>query len=191
MRMPDRLTILCLTLALSLFASGCDRPAETPDNVPMAERIEIREAWIRAAPPGASATAAYMSLTNTSESDAELVGGETPSFERIELHATEIREGMARMVPQEAIRVGAGQTVDLAPGALHLMLMQPQGSVSEGVSVPLTLRFADASERQVAVTVRRGPPDGEAPRNGSADAAMEGDMTHDMDGRMDHDNGGS
>ena len=53
-----------------------------------------------------------------------IVGASSPQFEMVEIHRTEIVDGMARMIPQDRLPVPAGGSVTLEPGGLHLMLIQ-------------------------------------------------------------------
>jgi copper(I)-binding protein len=51
----------------------------------------------------------------------------------------------------ESLSIPRGQTVSLAPGGTHLMLLQFSGSTSP---VPVTLEFDDGSKREVAFELR-------------------------------------
>ena len=81
-------------------------------------------------------------------------GGWTqPAARVVELH-THVREGeVMRMRPVTDIPVPAGQTVELRPGGLHVMLIGLTGPLQQGSRVPLTLRFERAGEVQVELTV--------------------------------------
>ena len=87
--------------------------------------LEVRGAWIRQPPPGANA-AAYMTLHNGGSSAQRLLGARTAAAERVELHRSVVENGVARMEPVEALEIGPGETIELAPGGLHWMLIRPQ-----------------------------------------------------------------
>ena len=61
---------------------------------------------------------------------------------------------MGRMRMAQRITVPAGGTAQLSPGGYHLMLSQAGKPVHVGDTVPLTLRFADASTLTVNFAVR-------------------------------------
>jgi copper(I)-binding protein len=60
------------------------------------------------------------------------------------------------------VAIPAGQTVALAPGAMHLMLVGLKAPLREGQSFALTLTFAKAGRQTVMVRVGKvgamGPP---------------------------------
>ena len=67
--------------------------------------VMVKEPWVQEAPPNAKVNAGYMVLENHSGQAQVLTGASSPAFERVEIHSTEVSEGMARMVRQESIEV--------------------------------------------------------------------------------------
>ncbi len=116
--------------------------------------IEIDNAWIREAPPGAPMLAGYLCLHNTTGAAATLVGVQSPLFPHIMMHRTEIREGMARMMHQDTVDVPAGQRVCFEPGGLHLMMAAPDQPLRAGERVELELQFADGHSQRIQAPVR-------------------------------------
>lgn len=116
--------------------------------------LRVEDARVVAPPPGAPA-AGYLVLVNEGDRGRVLVGAESDAAERVEIHRTEIREGVARMLPQERVEVPPGGRVSFEPGGLHLMWMGPR-SLEAGRVVPLRLRFADGSVLDVEVPVTGG-----------------------------------
>ena len=109
------------------------------------EGLVIEHAWIREAPPGARVMAGYAELRNDGGSPLVIDALESPGyFEHVMIHETLLEEGRARMVPREALEILPGATLSLAPGGLHLMLMQPVSDLALGAEVPLTLRCGEA-----------------------------------------------
>ena len=148
------LSALLLCPALPAPAHPGHSPAET-----RAGEITITHPWTRAA--GANANGAgFMTLRNAGAAD-RLLGASSPAARRVELH-THIREGdVMRMRPVPAIELPAGQSVELRPGGLHLMLIGLTAALPQGGELPLTLRFERAGEVQVVLPVQgagaRGP----------------------------------
>ena len=47
--------------------------------------LRVQDAWIRAAPPGVSVLAGYMTLVNDSDGDLIITAASSPSFRMIEM----------------------------------------------------------------------------------------------------------
>jgi hypothetical protein len=117
--------------------------------------IVVREAWVREAPPGAPVLAAYFTLENPGSKADKLVAVLCPDFDKIEIHATEIRAGVARMIALDALPIPPHAVVKLAPGGYHLMLHHPRRALAAGMNVKLELRFDSGARLTVVAPVRR------------------------------------
>ncbi|MBR0655245.1 copper chaperone PCu(A)C [Plastoroseomonas arctica] len=115
--------------------------------------LVIGHPWTRAA--GANGTGAgYLSIRNGGAAADRLLGASTPAARTVELH-TMSREGeVMRMRPVTDIALPSGQTVTLAPGGLHIMLIGLTAPLAVGGEVPLTLRFERAGEVTVRLAVQ-------------------------------------
>ncbi|WP_334143403.1 copper chaperone PCu(A)C [Rhabdothermincola sp.] len=67
---------------------------------------------------------------------------------------TTMSTGMMQMRQVDAIEVPAGGTVELKPGAYHIMLLELAERLTEGTMVPLTLRFEGFDPVVVEAEVR-------------------------------------
>jgi len=94
--------------------------------------IVISNQWIRAAPPGVTSMAAYMSLSNTTSSDIVIKGIEAPDFEMAMIHDTVMENGIASMDHLDSLTIEPGKTVELAPLGKHVMLMQSSRALEKG-----------------------------------------------------------
>jgi len=119
-----------------------------------ADAIEIDNAWIREAPPGAPMLAGYLCLHNPTGATVTLTAVQSPLFPHIMMHRTEIREGMARMMHQDTVDVAAGQRVCFEPGGLHLMMTAPDQPLKAGDQIELVLQFADGHSQRILAPVR-------------------------------------
>ena len=63
-----------------------------------------------------------------------------------------------KMREVDAIDLPPGQTVELKPGQLHLMLQGLKAPLKADGKVPLTLKFEKAGEVQVELKVEPGAP---------------------------------
>lgn len=102
--------------------------------------LGIEEAWVRALPPTQKTTAAYMTLTNRGSAAIKIVGGSTPIAAQVEIHTTREVEGYMRMERLEGISLGPGESLRLAPGGTHLMLIGLERMPLPGESVELCLQ---------------------------------------------------
>ncbi|OOG27724.1 hypothetical protein B1C78_03170 [Thioalkalivibrio denitrificans] len=128
-----------------------------------AQVMEITEAaWVRATPPNRDITAGYLTIRNTGSETRHIVAAASPVAGRVELH-THIHDresGMMQMREVESIELPAGETVQLAPGGLHLMIMNLKQDLQPGASVSLTLEFDDGSHLELEAEVHRQAPGG-------------------------------
>jgi hypothetical protein len=113
----------------------------------------VSDAWARATPPGTTVGAAYMSIQGGKQAD-RLVEARSDRAAMVHLHTVEERDGVAQMRAIDAVEIPAGQRVALAPQSTHVMLMGLDGPLVAGQTFVVTLRFANAGELPVTVTVR-------------------------------------
>jgi len=121
---------------------------------PAADTLEINDAWIREAPPGAPMLAGYLCLDNSADTAVTLVDVDSPAFRHVMMHRTETVDGMARMMHQDEVIVPAGKRVCFEPGGLHLMMPAPEQRLVAGDQVELVLHFADDECRRIKVPVK-------------------------------------
>lgn len=117
--------------------------------------VVVRDAWVREAPPGAPVLAAYFILVNPGSKADKLVAVHCADFNKIEIHATEIRNGIARMFALDTLLIPPHTVVKLAPGGHHLMLHHPRRPLAAGMNVKLELRFESGTRLTVIAPVRR------------------------------------
>lgn len=126
------------------------------------QSIVVSGAWARATAPQAVSGGVFLTIRNTGATDDRLVTAASPAAARAELHTHVMDNGIMRMRPVEGgIPVPAGQTVELKPGGLHVMLIGLTGPLVEGARVPLTLGFEQAGavpvEAEVLAAGATGP----------------------------------
>jgi periplasmic copper chaperone A len=115
----------------------------------------IRSAWVRSVPPTAMMTAGYLSVFNPGPDEIVIVAVESPQFGSIEMHGTDIVDGVSRMRQRETVAVPPGETVSFEPGGLHLMLMEPVDGIPESGSIELVLVLEDGSRLETAAAIGR------------------------------------
>jgi len=107
-------------------------------------------AWATAA-PGQPASV-YVTLDNQGEAD-RLVSASTTAALRVELHEMAMDGDVMRMRQLPAIELPAGQSVELKPGGLHMMLIGPRAPLKVGEGLLLKLKFEKAGEVTVYATI--------------------------------------
>jgi hypothetical protein len=137
---------LLLTL---LLTAGC--------TVALAGKPQVRDAWVREAPPGASMMAAYLVIENPGDKDLTLVSVDSPDFAHVMMHRSVTVDGVARMQHQHSIAIPAHGSVALEPGGYHLMMPAPEKRLTAGDKVGFVLHFADRTRLPVTAEVRKKP----------------------------------
>lgn len=108
-----------------------------------AQTVAVSDAWVRASVPGQTATGVFMKIT--ARQAVSLVGASTPSAGAAELHEMKMDgDVMTMRALAGALRVAAGETVELKPGGHHIMLTDLRTPLPKGAMVTLTLLFNDA-----------------------------------------------
>ena len=111
-----------------------------------AANISVSDAWARATMPGQKVSGAYMQIQ--SDTDARLVGVTSTAVPRVEVNEMKMDGGIMRMRELEAIELPKGKTVSLAPGGLHIMLMNLTQPIAAGDVIPLTLTVESGGKQQ-------------------------------------------
>jgi copper(I)-binding protein len=117
--------------------------------------LDISDAWIKNLPPAVPVRAGYMTIYNPQSKAASIVGLRSESFASVEVHRTLMQDGMMRMEAVPELTVNPGETVQLAPGGLHLMLMQPVEPTRPGEVHRIVIEFDDGSQQNLEMTVRK------------------------------------
>jgi periplasmic copper chaperone A len=117
--------------------------------------LVFTHAFVAAAPPGVSAMAAYMSIENPGSSERRITSIGSPDFAEVQMHRSSIENGVARMQQLEALTVSPGSRLELKPGGVHLMLMNPRRDFEAGEVILLELMEVDGTEHSLALKVRR------------------------------------
>ena len=97
--------------------------------------LTISDAYFRLMPPGRSMTAAYMTVTNSSDETQVLTSLRSDSADSVELHQHAHENGMMKMRKVDQLSIAAGESVEFVPGGYHLMLF----GVQEGLGLDDTI----------------------------------------------------
>ncbi|HEY0327860.1 MAG TPA: copper chaperone PCu(A)C [Rhodopseudomonas sp.] len=161
MKMMSRV-VACAAVVL---ASACAAQAEDVK----AGDLSITQAWSRATPGGATVAGGYLTIENKGAAPDRLIGGEAAIAGKVQLHEMSMADGVMTMRPLDnGLTIAPGQSVKLAPGGYHLMLLELKGALKQGEQVPVTLSFEKAGK--VAVTLDVQGVGAQAPAAASGDA---------------------
>lgn len=114
----------------------------------------VSDSWVRSAPPNVKTHAAYLTLRNHAATGVEIIGVESPQYERAELHHSETIDGVATMIKQDHIAVQPGGLLKMVPGGFHVMLIKPKQPVRVGDKIDLKFRFSDGTALTFDAEVR-------------------------------------
>ena len=119
------------------------------------QAIEVHHPWVRAVPPVAKNSAAYLMIVSRSQMDDTLLEASTSVAETVEIHKVVKMDGMMEMMPAGPVTIAAGSHFELKEGGYHLMLINLKRVPKEGETVELQLSFEHAGKVMVQAPVRR------------------------------------
>jgi copper(I)-binding protein len=117
--------------------------------------LVVSDAWIAQAPPGAMALAGYAQIENRGDRPLRIDAVSGSDFGEVMLHTMREENGMLQMRMLDHLEVPAHGRVMLAPGGLHLMLMDPRRTFQAGDTTTLEFRCARKTSA-AAFAVRAG-----------------------------------
>jgi copper(I)-binding protein len=134
-------------IALAIAAAVAPLPA-------VAGELTVTNAWSRSTPPVAKVGVVYFTLRNDTKKSDRLLKLSTPVAAKVEVHRTEVLDGIARMREVAVLHVDAGQTLEFQPGGLHVMLTGLKRPLVAGTTFDMEMLFEAAGPRKVRVDVR-------------------------------------
>ena len=139
-----RYTFLFLFVSLFL-ATSCTKAQ--PKNkaepvVPHDGKISIADGWIREGKAGMM-SAAYFTIRNgTGKADTLWSISAEDVSEDVQIHESyKTDDGLMGMKPVGAVPVPADDAVELKPGGIHIMIIQPYSDLNDGDQVRFELNF--------------------------------------------------
>lgn len=117
--------------------------------------LQIKDAWVRQPPPGASAAGAYLTIINPTDKDYYITGVSSARFGAVELHESVEENGMARMVHHNYYKIPANSTFEAKPGSYHLMLFRWEAPLKSGEKIEFVLKQGNGDLLPFTATVKR------------------------------------
>lgn len=137
--------------ATSTSASASATASTSADT---ATGLTVADAWIKASP--SNMTGAFAKITNTTDETITITGATSTASKRVELHTTEIdpTTGTSAMKLKDGgFTIDPGQTLELAPGGDHIMLMDMSCALVAGTTAVITVETS-AGEIELDAPVR-------------------------------------
>src|SRR5262245_39587535 len=147
LRLPLALLAVCMSVAsLAVGRAAAEDYTVGP--------LTIAKPWTRATPKGATVAGAYLAISNKGTASDRLIGGSTAVATRFEVHSMVMEQGVAKMRPVEGgLEIKPGETVELRPGSLHVMLLGLKQPLAKGEKVKGTLEFEKAGKVEIEYAV--------------------------------------
>ena len=118
--------------------------------------LEITDSWAPTTPPRAQAAVIYLTIENGTGGDDRLVSVSTDRCGTIELHATQFDENRVmrmRLAEPELLEIPSGETLEMVPGGLHVMCIDPPTPFARGETLDLDVTLEKAGTLQVKTLV--------------------------------------
>ena len=117
--------------------------------------LDIYNAWIKNLPPAVPVRAGYMTIRNTQANAVSIIAIRSDAFTSVEIHRTIAEDGMMRMEPVPTLVIEPDSSVQLAPGGLHLMMMNPAEPTKPGDVLQIVIEPDDDSTQSLNMTVKK------------------------------------
>ena len=118
--------------------------------------FSFSEMQLRATVAGIPSSAAYLKITNNGVSDDRLIAVKAAIAQRVEIHSMEMDNGVMRMRAVDGgLAIAAGESVTLAPGGLHIMLMGLTTDLAPDTKHEIILVFEKAGDVKLTGTAKR------------------------------------
>jgi len=117
--------------------------------------LDIHDAWIKNLPPAVPVRAGYMTIHNTRANAVSIIVIRSAAFTSVEIHRTIAEDGMMRMEPVPTLVIEPDSSVQLEPGGLHLMMMNPAEPTKPGDVLQIVIELDDGSTQSLNMTVKK------------------------------------
>lgn len=117
--------------------------------------IAVENPYVREVPPKMPNSAAFMKLTNSSDTEVSLTSAASDVANVVELHEHAKVDGMMQMRQVAKIVIPAKGQTELKPGGLHVMLIGLKHPLKEGETVDVTLNFSNGESMKVTAPVKK------------------------------------
>lgn len=139
---------------LSLAITSCDNPSADVA-ICASDTVTVSDAWTPPARSGQPVSAAYLTICNGSQTDDALVAVEYSGVTAVEIHLSEMNDGVMSMMKVPSLALPTGGVVSFQPGGKHLMLIGITRSIDETAPPEMRLIFEKADPVTVVFSVHK------------------------------------
>jgi hypothetical protein len=138
-------TAIFILLLIILITSACGN----------SNGIAVLDAWARPGFRGDN-SAVYLTINNQTNQGDGLIGANSDVAGGAEIHLSSMdAAGTMTMERQDLVVIPAKDSIELAPGGLHIMLVILGKDLSVGDTFPVTLEFQRAGDITIEVEVKQ------------------------------------
>ena len=139
--------------AIAAMLFGTCALISTAANAASGHTITATNAWVRWLPSNLPA-AGYVTLTNASDKNIDLIDIASPDYGSAMLHQTVSNGSSTNMVMVDKATVPAHGSLNIAPVGYHIMLEEPTRKIAPGDTVHLKLKFSDGETLDTPFAVK-------------------------------------
>lgn len=119
-----------------------------------ASNIEVKDAYVRATPPGLPNSAAFMTVENNTDKNIAIVSATSKVSKVVELHTHSMKDGVMKMYQVPKIDLLANSKTELKPGGFHVMLIGLYEPLKVGKEVTLTLKLSNGETKTIIAPIK-------------------------------------
>jgi copper(I)-binding protein len=151
-------TLLLVSLLNCVLFGGCNSESDTSDsansNNVVFGKLELSNGWARPGSEGQT-SAVYLTISNGTASTDTLLEINSEVANSAELHISkENEDGTTSMRPAGKQVIRDGHKLQVAPGGLHIMLMDLNRNLAVGDSISISLEFARVGSKTLRIPVQ-------------------------------------
>ena len=120
-----------------------------------AAQVLVENAWVQLAPPTITVNAVYMKINNPQLRPQTIVSLNADCCAMVMLHNTRKVGDKVVMEHLDYLAIPAQSSVQLAPGGMHIILMEPHEELALESKVKLTFNFSDGSTQEFDLDVKK------------------------------------
>lgn len=148
------------TVITALFAAFAFTPAiahHAGEQFRVSDEVSVGHAYTIENAPMAQAMRVYLTVRNEGDEAVEVTGASVDFAQDVRFMAQTVKDGTLETANLEKIRVDAGQTLTMQPGAVWIELDGVQETFEHGEHFHMTLAFADIGSVEIEVEVEETP----------------------------------
>ena len=120
-----------------------------------AKNFEVTGPWVKAVPPMAKMSAAYMEIHNKTNKDQKLIAAKSNISEVVEIHTHYMDKGYMAMRKVDSILVPKNGKAILKPKSFHVMFIKLTKKLKIGEMIPVTLIFDNGDMLEIKAPVKK------------------------------------